>query len=97
MNDVVSEIAIPRKDVTLGRGHAKGLPCAGAIPAAFDDLLHDLRQPLSAIDSLAYFLEITSPDESVREHLQRIQAMVARAHGILDRSSNLQSVSSSAA
>ncbi len=86
MNNVVSEIATPRQDVTLGWGNTKGNQFAGASPAAFDDLLHELRQPLSTIDSLAYFLEITSSDEVVREHLQRIQTLVLRAHCILDRS-----------
>lgn len=86
MNDLLSEIAGPPQDVTLGRGSTKGNPLAGVNPGALDDLVHELRQPLSAIDSLAYFLEITSSDETVRAHLQRIQAMVSNAHYILDRS-----------
>jgi len=90
MNDVVAEIAITRQDVTLTRGSTKGNQFAGVNPAAQDDLIHELRQPLSTIDALAYFLEITSIDETVRTHLQRIQAMVSRAHGILDRSSNIR-------
>jgi signal transduction histidine kinase len=97
MNDVLSEFALPRQDVTLARGTAMGNQLASANPAALDDLIHDLRQPLSAIDSLAYFLEITSSDDAVRAHLQRIQTMVSRAHCILDRSSKLHSVTSSAA
>ena len=88
MNDL--EIAVPRQDVTLGRGSAEGNQLAGVNPAALDNLIHELRQPLSAIDSLAYFLEITSSDETVRAHLQRIQAMVSHAHYILDRSCNMQ-------
>jgi len=87
MNEVVSEIAMSRQDVTLARGTTKGNQFAGANPAALEDLIHELRQPLSTIDSLAYFLEITSSDETIRMHLQRIQSMVSRAHGILDRSS----------
>ena len=86
MSDVVSQVTLPRQDDTLARGINKGTEIAGVTPAALDDLVHDLRQPLSAIESLAYFLEITSPDDGVRGHLQRIQAMVSRAHGILDRS-----------
>jgi signal transduction histidine kinase len=97
MNDVVSEIAIPRQDVTLVRGSARGNQFAGVNPAAHDDLIHELRQPLSTIDALAYFLEITSADDAVRAHLQRIQAMVSRAHGILDRSSNIRGAKPSAA
>lgn len=86
MNNVVAEMSMPRPDVNLTRGTTKGGQIAGATPAALDDLIHELRQPLSSIDCLAYFLEITSSDEKVREHLQRIQAMVCRAHTILDRS-----------
>jgi len=97
MNDVVTDFALPRQDVTLGRGITKGSQLAGASPAALDDLIHELRQPLSAIDSLAYFLEITSSDETVRAHLQRIQNMVSRAHCILDRSSDARPVNSTAA
>jgi signal transduction histidine kinase len=97
MNNVVSELALPRQDVNLGRGTAKSNQLVGANPTALDDLVHELRQPLSAIDSLAYFLEITASDETVRAHLQRIQTMVSRAHCILDRSGDLHSVGSSAA
>ncbi|SRR5579884_1895728 len=87
MNDIVYELANPGQDVTLSRGSTKGNQLAGVSPAALDDLIHELRQPLSAIDSLAYFLEMTSCDETVRAHLKRIQAMVSNAHCILDRSS----------
>lgn len=44
-----------------------------------------MRQPLSAIEALAYFLEITTEDEQVCGHLQRIQAMVLEANRILER------------
>ena len=97
MNDVLSQVAMARQDATLARGITKGNQIAGVSPAALDDLVHELRQPLSAIDSLAYFLEITSPDDKVRGHLQRIQAMVSRAHGILDRSAVARSATPSAA
>jgi nitrogen-specific signal transduction histidine kinase len=90
MNDVVAEIAVTRQDATLSRASTKGNQFAGVNPAAQDDLIHELRQPLSTIDALAYFLEITSVDDTVRTHLQRIQTMVSRAHGILDRSSSIR-------
>lgn len=88
MNEVISGIPMPVQDVALVRGPSKGNLPAGVTPAPFDELLHDLRQPLSAIEALAYFMEMTSCDESVRRHSQRILAMVSRAHGILDRSGN---------
>lgn len=84
MNDI-SQVILPRQDATPARG-SKGTEGAGVTPAALDDLVHDLRQPLSTIESLAYLLEITSLDDAVRGHLQRIQQMVSHAHGILDRS-----------
>ena len=86
MSDVVPQLTLPRQDATHARGNRKSSEIAGVSPAALDDLVHDLRQPLSTIESLAYFLEITSLDDTVRGHLQRIQAMVSRAHAILDRS-----------
>ena len=85
MNEVVPQLTLPRQDANLARGIRKGAEIAVVPPAALDDLVHELRQPLSAIDSLAYFLEITTVDDAMRSHLQRIQAMVSRAHGILDR------------
>ena len=51
-----------------------------------NELIHDLRQPLDVIESLAFYLEITSSDQYVRERLQKIQAMVIRANQILQHS-----------
>ena len=49
----------------------------------FEELAHELRQPLGVIEALAYYLEMKSPDETVSGHLRQIQAMVSRANGIL--------------
>ncbi len=85
MNEVFSEPSIPRKEVSLSCGDLRGGSLAGVIPAALDELLHELRQPLSAIESLAYCLELTASEDRVRGHLQRIQAMVQEANLILER------------
>jgi signal transduction histidine kinase len=50
---------------------------------AMEDLIHELRQPLSAIESLAYYLELTSKDEKAIGHLRRIQTMVLESNRIL--------------
>jgi hypothetical protein len=42
-------------------------------------------------------MEMTSDDEAVRRHSQRIQAMVSRAHGIIDNSAHGYGVTPSAA
>ncbi len=85
MNEVFSEPSIPQKEVSLSCGDLRGGSLAGVIPAALDELLHELRQPLGVIESLAYCLELTASEERVRAHLQRIQAMVREASLILER------------
>ena len=56
----------------------------GANPVNLDDLAHELRQPLSTIESLAYYLEITTVDDQVCQCVEQIRRMVSRANGILD-------------
>jgi signal transduction histidine kinase len=53
--------------------------------SALAEVVHDLRQPLSAIGALASFLEITLPanDVRAREHLQEIRLQVTTADLIL--------------
>ena len=52
---------------------------------AVEELAHDLRQPLSVIEALAYYVELTSKDEKLTGQMQRIQAMVMQASSILER------------
>lgn len=44
-------------------------------------LVHELRQPLSAIESIAYYLELITPADQIRVHhqLARIQQLLAQA------------------
>jgi signal transduction histidine kinase len=58
-----------------------------------EHLTHELRQPLSVIESLAYYLELTSKDQGACVHLQQIQSMVRRANRILTDAA-LRSISS---
>jgi signal transduction histidine kinase len=86
MSEVIPKLSPPREDVSLNRGDLRGGQTAGVDPAALHDLAHDLRQPLGVIESLAYYLELTSSDPRAAGHLRRIQAMVLQANRILDRS-----------
>lgn len=45
------------------------------------DLIHELRQPLSAIESIAYYLELTIPVEQIqaRRQIARLQQLVMDA------------------
>ena len=45
------------------------------------ELVHDLRQPLSSIEAIAYYLEMTLPAEQfrARQYMQRIQELVHEA------------------
>ena len=58
---------------------------AGPNALSLDEFMHEIRQPLGVIESLAYYLELTAVDESVSAHLKRIQLMVLQANRILDR------------
>lgn len=49
------------------------------------DLIHELRQPLSSIEAIAYYLEMTLPagQFQARLHLRRLQQLVEQANVIL--------------
>lgn len=52
------------------------------------DLVHELRQPLSSIEAIAYYLEMTLPAGQceARQHMAQVQRLVADASRILERS-----------
>jgi len=54
-----------------------------------EELIHELRQPLSVIESITYYLELTVTDDKVFPHLQTIRSMLLKAHAILQRSSSV--------
>jgi signal transduction histidine kinase len=59
------------------------------MPASSSEMLgliaHELRQPLSTIESIAYYLTLVLPrdDEKVHEHLLRLQQLVEQSNWIL--------------
>jgi signal transduction histidine kinase len=62
------------------------------LPAASPDerlreLVHELRQPLSSIEAIAYYLEMTLPASQVqaRQHMTQLQRLVEEANTILER------------
>ncbi|MBM3727700.1 MAG: hypothetical protein FJW40_20045 [Acidobacteria bacterium] len=54
-------------------------------PDVVRHLAHEIRQPLSAIESLAYYLDMVLPrhDRKSRAQVEKIQAMVQQANWIL--------------
>lgn len=81
MNHVLSPLStdassVSRSDATHDAANS---PERGGIT----DLLHDIRQPLSVIESLAYYLELTSTDNKTCTYLRQIRAMVCQANQIL--------------
>jgi signal transduction histidine kinase len=52
------------------------------------ELVHELRQPLSTIEALTYYLELVSTDVQTLSHLERIQDMLLQANRILERASD---------
>lgn len=70
-------------------------PCLVEAPVNVDspeerlcDLVHDLRQPLSSIEAIAYYMEMTLPAEQheAREYMAQLQRLVAETNTILERS-----------
>jgi hypothetical protein len=49
------------------------------------DFIHDIRQPLSSIEAIAYYLEMTLPAEQLqaRQYMRRLQQLVDEANSIL--------------
>ncbi|MGB6946675.1 MAG: hypothetical protein WBE37_30040 [Bryobacteraceae bacterium] len=52
------------------------------------ELVHDLRQPLSSIEAIAYYLEMTLPagQMEARQYMSQLQRLVADTNTILERS-----------
>ena len=52
------------------------------------DLVHDLRQPLSSIEAIAYYLEMTLPagQFEARQYMSQLQRLVADTNSILEQS-----------
>jgi signal transduction histidine kinase len=52
------------------------------------DLVHELRQPLSSIEAIAYYLEMTLPagQFEARQYMSQLQRLVADTNTILERS-----------
>src|SRR5271168_1622117 len=52
------------------------------------ELVHELRQPLSSIEAIAYYLEMTLPAGQVqaRQYMSQLQRLVADTNTILERS-----------
>jgi nitrogen-specific signal transduction histidine kinase len=50
------------------------------------DLIHDLRQPLSSIEAIAYYLEMTLPPEQIqaRLYMRRLQQLVDQTSLVLE-------------
>ncbi len=87
MNSAFLQTPATRQEASLVSSDLRVNQIADSRTLFVDELIHDLRQPLSVIESLAYYLELTSPDEKVSAQLRKIQAMVFEAHTILERTS----------
>ncbi len=69
--------------------HEMPTSLGGKLPRVSEDslinLAHDLRQPLSAIESIAYFLDLTIPPDQVQAHIyiSHLQQAVLEASSLL--------------
>jgi hypothetical protein len=88
MTNVAPPFCVVTQDVPLANSEMVARRLTGVIPVLSEEIIHELRQPLGIIDSLAYYLELTADDERTHTYLERIRAMVSQANGILERVSN---------
>jgi len=51
------------------------------------ELIHELRQPLSSIEAIAYYLEMTLPpgQSQARHYMHRLQELVVKSNEILEQ------------
>src|SRR5579872_1115683 len=58
---------------------------SAAAKETIQDLVHELRQPLSSIEAIAYYVEMTLPPEllQARQYMHRLQELVAQADTVL--------------
>ncbi len=64
-------------DALTAQSSAKDVVC---------DLIHDLRQPLSSIEAIAYYLEMTLPPDQIqaRMYMRRLQQLVDQTSSVLE-------------
>ena len=89
MGQALTSFPVPSQVDSLAHGELRRRRRNENCFTEMSELIHDLRQPLDVIESLAFYLEITSSDQCVRERLQKIQAMVVRANQILQYSGSV--------
>jgi len=65
--------------------HADSLLNATIPITSMDNLVHELRQPLSAIEHLAFYLQLVSKDPVICMHSQRIQDLIVQTNEILEK------------
>jgi hypothetical protein len=68
--------------------HADSLLNVNLPMSSMEHLVHELRQPLSAIEHLAFYLQLVSEDPVICMHSQRIQDMIAEANDILNKATS---------
>jgi two-component system sensor kinase FixL len=61
------------------------VPVTSPCPSFLETLAHELRQPLSAIESTAYYLNMVLPhgERDAQEHAVRLQRLIEQANWIL--------------
>jgi nitrogen-specific signal transduction histidine kinase len=54
------------------------------------ELAHDLRQPLSSIEAIAYYLEMPLDQPKTMRYLQTVQKLICAANALLDSTPDLR-------
>jgi signal transduction histidine kinase len=83
--------ALTRTEALIHTGALTSTEASVALASAEErlrELVHELRQPLSSIEAIAYYLEMTLPagQFDARHYMAQVQRLVADTNTILERS-----------
>jgi nitrogen-specific signal transduction histidine kinase len=71
--------------VTQGRSEQTQESLTNSTAAMIDELAHDLRQPLSAIEHLVFLLQMNATDCKADTYIEQIQDLIEQANRVLDK------------
>ena len=77
--NMATPFSVVTQDASLAHSELLARRLTGAIPVLSEEIIHELRQPLGVIDSLAYYLELTAEDETARAVHEVYAAFASRS------------------
>jgi len=71
--------------LTHDRSEETNVCLTDSTAAMIDELAHELRQPLSAIEHIAFLLEMSATDGKAVAYIEQIQDLIEQANRVLEK------------